>query len=450
MAPATDDATSQDGDASGTRSVLEMHVGQLVAGTYRIVSHIGSGGSGHVFAAEHVRLGKLFALKLLRNDRDSGRRAAQRFRREAKAIARLSSEHVVSVVDCGELEDHTPYLVMELLAGEDLRSLLNREGPLPMRRAVQIAIEACRGLAAVHEAGLVHRDLKPENLFIARRSGGEDWCKVLDFGVAKMDASLSTTRGAIIGTVRYMAPEQLSDAESVGPATDVYALGAVLFECLTGSPLVDGSAVQEVMYCIMNVEPRPLRDLVPTLPGAVADIVERCVAKPVDERPASAAELARLLSAAVAAPRLLQPSLETRREDELPKPRVKGPAGKRAYLVVAGVLTAALGAAWGGSLRTTASIPSAQGRAPPRQFTAPTPAAPATAQPAAPGQPTAAAVAPPAPVGTFSAALRSTRKPGSPAAEGPARPKPELASPRSPSEPRGPAGRFDSTNPYAE
>lgn len=279
-----------------------MRAGVVVAASYRIVRHVGSGGSSHVFEAEHVRLGKHFAVKLLRPELDPSRRTAQRFRREARAIARLQSEHVVSVVDCGELEDGTPYLVMELLDGDDLRTVLNREGSLPVRRAISLIVEACRGLTAVHRAGLVHRDLKPENLFITRRSSGEDWCKVLDFGVAKMESSLSTAENAIVGTARYMAPEQLADSAAVGPATDVYALGAILYECVTGTAVVSGSTVQEVMYRIMNANPVPLSRLAPSLPPTIASVIERCLDKSPNARPASTAELAELLQRAAGAP----------------------------------------------------------------------------------------------------------------------------------------------------
>jgi eukaryotic-like serine/threonine-protein kinase len=274
-----------------TNSAIAKSLGSVVAGTYRLTRHIGSGGSSHVFEGEHVRLGKLFAVKVLRPELDPTRQAAQRFRREARAIARLRSEHIVSVIDCGELADHTPYLVMELLEGEDLRSLLNREGSLPTRRALPIIVEACRALTEAHAAGLVHRDLKPENLFITRRTTGEDWCKVLDFGVAKMDASLSTTQGAIVGTVRYMAPEQLADGGSVGPATDIHALGAILYECLSGHPAHRGDTIQEAMFSVLNREPRALADT----PASVNSVILDCLAKDAAQRPSSAASLERML-----------------------------------------------------------------------------------------------------------------------------------------------------------
>jgi serine/threonine protein kinase len=301
MAPSTDQTDDLGSEDSGRGSVTEARIGSVVGGTYRITRHIGSGGSSHVFEAEHQRLGSSVAVKLLRPDIESGRKVAQRFRREARAMARLHSEHIVSVLDCGELDDGTPYLVMELLEGEDLRSLLNREGSLPVRRAVQIVIEACRGLTVVHDAGLVHRDLKPENLFIARRSTGEDWCKVLDFGVAKMEASLSTAEGAIVGTVRYMAPEQLSDGASVGPATDLYALGAILYECLSGQAAHSGETIHEVMFGVINTDPEALSAVSPNIPRALVAAVTSCLAKGPVRRPRTAEELEQLLSTAFAA-----------------------------------------------------------------------------------------------------------------------------------------------------
>lgn len=322
MAPTADERGAVDAGGFQGHRMIEERIGQTVAGTYRITRHVGSGGSSHVFAAEHVRLGKAFAVKLLRTELDCSRRAAQRFRREAKAVARLQSEYIVSVIDCGELDDQTPYLVMELLEGEDLRSLLKREGSLPARRSVQIVIEACHGLMVVHESGLVHRDLKPENLFITRRAGGEDWCKVLDFGVAKMKSSLSTAQGAIIGTVRYMAPEQLSDVDSVGPATDVYALGAVLYECLTGKAAQAGETVQEVMFGVMHKEPQSLSLSRPELPKGLVTAVMRCLAKRPSDRVQTPAELAALLAACLRRDRTVASSLTL--SEEAAPPDVEG------------------------------------------------------------------------------------------------------------------------------
>lgn len=284
-------------DAPEDGARVAARLGTLIDGTYRLVRHIGAGGMSDVFAAEHVRIGRHFAVKLLRSDAARTGRSAQRFRREARVVASLHSDHVVSVIDCGELADGTPYLVMELLDGQDLRTLIREVGPLPVPRAVGILLDACAGVAVVHAAGLVHRDLKPENLVVTRRSSGEDCCKVLDFGVAKLRASDSTAPGAIVGTVRYMAPEQLVDSASVGPATDVYALGAILYECLSGRPMHDAETVQELMYRVMNEVPRPLAESRPNLPEGLADAIARSIAKSPPERYASVEAFAAALKA---------------------------------------------------------------------------------------------------------------------------------------------------------
>ncbi|MDF3066669.1 MAG: Protein kinase [Polyangiaceae bacterium] len=297
MNPATDNAEHRNSEVGTALRTIESRIGQVIAGTYKLTRYIASGGSGHVFEAAHVRLGKAFAVKLLRAELDTHRKVAHRFRREAQTIAGLKSEYVVGVVDCGELEDRTPYVVMELLEGEDLRSLLEREGSLPARRALHLMMDACLGLSVVHRAGLVHRDLKPENLFVARRETGEDWCKVLDFGIAKMESSLVTAQDAIVGTVRYMAPEQISQSDKIGPATDIYAIGAVLYECLSGKAAHGGVTVQEVMFSVMNRTPAPLSALNPNLPMSVVQIVDRCLSKSTKDRPQTAPQLFQLLRA---------------------------------------------------------------------------------------------------------------------------------------------------------
>lgn len=248
--------------------------GSVIAGTYRIVRLLGRGGMGEVYEAEHVRLGRPFAIKLLKNRGDHD--AMARFQREARAISRLDTEHVVSVVDTGTLEDGRPYLVMERLVGSDLRGLLTRDGPLPVRRATACIQQACFGISAAHAAGVIHRDLKPENLFIVERERGET-CKVLDFGAAKLEASEFTQQGAVIGTVKYMAPEQLMDNAEVGVPTDIYALGAILYECLIGRAPHAADGIQKIMFKILNTEADSIPFERPGMPPQLEAVVRRAL-----------------------------------------------------------------------------------------------------------------------------------------------------------------------------
>jgi serine/threonine protein kinase len=280
MSLASDPERSQ--DRSSDEKPILTRCGELLGDTYLLVSRIGAGGMGEVYAAQHRRLERQFAVKVLRAGGDP--KAADRFRREARAIARVENEFVVSVVDFGAAADGTPYIVMDLLRGVDLRALLEQAAPLPIPRAVSLVSDACHGVAALHQAGLVHRDLKPANLFVTKRATGEDWCKILDLGVAKMDASISTVDGALIGTVKYMAPEQLRDGASAGAPVDIYALGAILYECLSGDPPHSGASVQELMFKVMNEEPPRLDQLRPEIPAALATAVKHALAKRADQR----------------------------------------------------------------------------------------------------------------------------------------------------------------------
>jgi serine/threonine-protein kinase len=248
---------------------------------------------GEVYEAEHLRLGRRFAVKILKSRVDQ--QAIERFDRESRAIARLDSECVVGVVDAGLLEDDTPFLVMERLIGTDLRGLLNEYGRLPIPRAVSCIQQACRGIAAAHRASVVHRDLKPENLFVVARDDGTEQCKVLDFGVAKLQTSEFTQQGAVIGTIKYMAPEQLTDSASVGPETDVYALGAILFECLTGEAPHDASNVQQTMFKILNHPPPSARDERPEVPSELDALLLRAMAPEPSARFRRAEDFARAL-----------------------------------------------------------------------------------------------------------------------------------------------------------
>lgn len=266
----------------------------LVAGTYRLSAQLSSGGMGDIYHGEHVRLGSPVAVKLLRSTPD-GVRSRERFRREAKRLATIRSEHVVRVFDYGELLDGTHYLVMERLFGEDLRALLDREGCLPVRRAVKLILDVCRGLLVVHGAGLVHRDLKPANLFVERQADGEERCKILDFGVAKTRASDLTHPGSFVGTIRYMAPEQLEDASAVTASADVYSLGAILFEALAGVPAHGGDTPSEIMFDILHRDPPLVPDRA-AVPPELQAIVRRALAHDPNARFASVEDLAQSLA----------------------------------------------------------------------------------------------------------------------------------------------------------
>jgi serine/threonine-protein kinase len=256
-----------------------------------------------VYEAEHLRLGNRVAVKLLRTTGRGERSSVERFRHEAQRVAALSSDHIVKVFDCGELANGTPFLVMERLLGEDLRSLLEREGKLPVRRAVELAIGACRGLSAAHAAGLVHRDLKPANLFVVRTADALDSCKILDFGVSKALVSDATAGGTLLGTVRYMAPEQLEDAASARATADVYAVGAILYECLTGTPPQTGETLQELMFNILHRPIVPPSDLC-----SLPEELERVVLKALSRDKAARYQRAELMARALAPFGALRPS----------------------------------------------------------------------------------------------------------------------------------------------
>jgi hypothetical protein len=254
--------------------------GRLIADTYLVQAQVGRGGMGEVYEARHIRLGTSVAMKFLRGGPRGDVRSRERFEREARRAASVRHENVVRVFDYGNLDDGTPYLVMERLLGEDLRTLLEREGPLPIRRAVSLLRGACHGLSAVHSAGLIHRDLKPANLFVERPRAGVEITKILDFGVAKLLEVETTNPGELVGTVQYMAPEQLDDGTSVSARTDVYALGAILYECLAGVAAHCRKTVQETMFDIVHRDvswPAELRSIPKELEATLLKALSRGV-----------------------------------------------------------------------------------------------------------------------------------------------------------------------------
>ncbi|HEY2517317.1 MAG TPA: protein kinase [Polyangiaceae bacterium] len=289
-------AAQQDAPPSGP----PYETGNLIDGKYRVVTVIGSGGMGVVLLARDLRTNERVAIKVLKLRPDVDRASAiARFQREARAMARIDSEHVLRVTDVGALDGGIPYLVMEYLEGDDLGVILDERSPLPIDEATGYLLQACEGVAAAHAAGVVHRDLKPSNLFLARHPDGSAIVKVLDFGVSKLtprpgDALLSTTN-MLLGTPIYMAPEQLRSARRVDGRADIWSLGVVLYELLTRARPFEGETIPEVCIAVMKRDPRPISLFRTDVPEELQTILQRCLAKVASQRFPTATALAAAL-----------------------------------------------------------------------------------------------------------------------------------------------------------
>jgi serine/threonine protein kinase len=272
----------------------------LGGGKYRVVRRLGQGGMGAVYEAEDAR-GARVAVKLL--DRDWARDdvAGGRFAREARAASDVASDHIVRVLEGGS-EDGCPYLVMELLQGEDLGKRLRQRRRLELDESLHVVEGMLQGLVAAHAAGIVHRDLKPDNVILVERSGEVDFVKIVDFGMSKLDrppgstAPLALTgKGVVLGTPLYMSPEQARAAPDVDARSDLYAVGAILFECLTGRPPFTGETHEQILLRICMEEAPDCRRWAPEVPDAVAAFVGRSLAHAPEERfPSADAMLAAL------------------------------------------------------------------------------------------------------------------------------------------------------------
>ncbi|HZF50151.1 MAG TPA: serine/threonine-protein kinase [Polyangiaceae bacterium] len=275
----------------------DAQTGRILLGKYRVEHVLGEGGMGVVVAARHIDLDQLFAIKLMRSTALADAEAVGRFLREARAAARLRSEHVARVQDVGRLEDSTPYMVMEHLSGQDLKQVLRERGPLPQHEAVLYVYQACEAVAEAHSLGIVHRDLKPANLFLTRRPNGTPCVKVLDFGISKsLDPSEKvgsdlTKTGVIMGSPHYMSPEQMGHSKGIDPRSDIWSLGVILFELLTGARPFAAEGLMEILSMIATMPaPRPSErrtDLSPSLEA----IVLKCLEKPRERRFQSVREL---------------------------------------------------------------------------------------------------------------------------------------------------------------
>jgi eukaryotic-like serine/threonine-protein kinase len=275
-----------------------------VVDKYTIVRILGRGGMGAVYEARHSKLARRVAIKFLLPEFAANREVLRRFENEAKAAGGLEHPNLAAVTDFGRADDGSPYLVMEFLEGEDCAKLLSRQGSLAASSAANIVVQACRGLAVAHKAAIVHRDLKPENLFVTDAGDGSDLIKVLDFGIAKLkvaDASVVTGTGATFGTAYYMSPEQARGAGEVDPRTDVWSMGVVLYEMLSGRKPFLGEQFLEVIHQILSLEPPPLAVLRPDLPPKLVATVESAMKKDLRERLPSVVSLAEALAPFVGA-----------------------------------------------------------------------------------------------------------------------------------------------------
>ncbi len=279
---------------------MEVVEGQILAGKYRIERVLGRGGMGLVVAAMHLQLGELVALKFLLPEAISNPEALARFDREARAAVRIKSEHVARVSDVGVLDNGAPYMVMEYLQGLDLSVWLAQRGVLPPEQAVEFVLQACEAIAEAHALGIVHRDLKPANLFVIERPDGGLSVKVLDFGISKTTGPSSygaamTRTSAVLGSPLYMAPEQMQSAKDVDSRADIWALGVLLYELVSGRTPFPGETMAELVLKVVTAPPVALRAVCAHVPAGLEAAVHKCLQKDRAARFPTVAELAAAL-----------------------------------------------------------------------------------------------------------------------------------------------------------
>ena len=274
---------------------------RVIGGKYEIVRPLGEGGMGAVYEARHSGTGRRVAVKeIISEALHKSPGVVERFQREARATGAIESQHIALVLDTGTDETSgNPYLVMQFLQGEDLQQLIARLGPLPEPVALRIGAQACIGLARAHDAGVVHRDIKPANIYLAKRDGGEIVVKLVDFGIARVRAQVSTpqeraltTTGTMIGSPLYMSPEQAQDSKNLDHRTDLWSLGVVLHEALSGkTPHGDAVTVGALIVAICSKPARPITDVAPHVSAGAAAIVKKALEIDPAARYASAEEM---------------------------------------------------------------------------------------------------------------------------------------------------------------
>jgi serine/threonine-protein kinase len=343
-----------------------VQVGAVIDGKYRIEEFVGSGAMSVVALALHLELEQLVAIKFLHALGFDHEQSAQRFKREARAAARIQSEHVARVLDVGTIPEGCPYIVMEHLRGNDLARELTERGPLPAAEVASYVLQACEALAEAHAAGIVHRDIKPENLFLAERADGSRSVKVLDFGISKSMSKSVTDLGltgtaSFMGSPLYMSPEQMRSSRSVDARTDIWSIGTVMYEMVSGHIPFTAESIPELCLAVIGEQPKPLAELTQELPPGFDKVVARCLEKDRELRYSTVAELARALApfaqagtnSAERTGRILALSTAAAENQNTPAPvsrttaRPTSPASSLVAQAPGGTLAAALRKVWG-------------------------------------------------------------------------------------------------------
>jgi hypothetical protein len=301
--PADERFCPRDGTALRAQGGNGDLIGSIIADRYHVQKKLGSGGMGQVFLAEHVKMGRRSAVKVMNPGMVHDADAISRFNREAANASRINHPNVAAIYDFGETSDGLIYLAMEYVEGEVLTELVEANGALPPLRAADVTRQAAGALAVAHDMGIVHRDLKPDNIMIARNRDGSDCVKVVDFGIAKAagnEAQKVTRTGLVVGTPEYMSPEQLAGDELDG-RSDVYSLALVAFHMLTGGLPFPSDTAQESMIMRLTERPKPLAELNPgtSWPAEVQAVMDRALEREAAKRYQSATEFGRALYAAV-------------------------------------------------------------------------------------------------------------------------------------------------------
>ena len=265
-------------------------VGTILDGKYELTSLLGEGGMGAVYLAQHKLINRKLAVKFLHPQYADNEEVVTRFQREAQSAARIGHENIIEITDMGTADDGAPYIVMEFLEGDDVKGVLETDGVMPVPRAANIMVQALSALQAAHDVGIIHRDLKPENIYLVRKSSNPDYVKLLDFGISKFkeletDGQKALTQtGTVLGTPHYMSPEQARGEQNLTPRSDIYAMGIILYQMLTGHLPFDAPNYNALLIKILTEDPPLPETLNPDLPEDIVETIKIAMARDVDER----------------------------------------------------------------------------------------------------------------------------------------------------------------------